>query len=136
MRQPEGLRNGGVAPFTVTLREGGAAAARLRAHPNPDQAYRITAGQDGAGLRLVALGPQGLYYAAKTLQQLIGAKRTRQKLHIPLLEVTDWPDLAYRGLWGVDAYHHLRWLSDRKMNYMEQIAASRVALIISMLSII
>ena len=126
MGQPDGPRRGGAASFTIALQEGGGAAEPLKEHPNSDQAYRITTEKGEAGLRLAALGPQGLYYAAKTLQQLIRAKRRGETVQLPLMEVTDWPDMRHRGVWGVDAYHHLRWLSDRKMNYMEQIAASRV----------
>ncbi|HNT35790.1 MAG TPA: hypothetical protein PKH07_12435, partial [bacterium] len=81
---------------------------------------------DRKSLTLVALEPRGIYYASKTVQQLLKAKRVGDRVGIPMMEVTDWPDLEDRGLWGCDAYHHMRWLSDRKMNYMEQIASPRV----------
>ena len=62
------------AAFAVTLQQGGPEADRLAHLPNADQAYRILPSAGGGGLRLVARSPVGLYYAAKTLQQLVKAK--------------------------------------------------------------
>ncbi|MGC8861894.1 MAG: glycoside hydrolase family 20 zincin-like fold domain-containing protein [Armatimonadota bacterium] len=113
----------GYAPaFVVTLVLGGPEAEPLKALKNPDQAYRIVA-PDEKNLRLIALEPRGIYYAAKTLQQLVNARKSESKLVIPILEVTDWPDMQKRGLWGTDNFAHLKWLADRKMNLMEQISA-------------
>ena len=118
---------GAVSAFTIELRIGGPEAQPLKELKNLDQAYRISAPDAGGKeLRLVALSSRGLYYAAKTLQQLIAAKKTGTTVTIPILEVTDWPDMALRGLWGTDNYLHLRWLADRKMNICEQISVVRV----------
>ncbi|MBN1490676.1 MAG: hypothetical protein JXA69_12225 [Phycisphaerae bacterium] len=112
--------------FTITLELGSEAAQALASLKNADQAYRIVPDERSSVLRCVAREPRGLYYAAKTLQQLIRARAEARQVSIPICEVTDWPDIGDRGLWGSDACDHLRWLSDRKMNYMEQIATSRV----------
>jgi len=113
----------GYAPaFIVTLAMGGPESEPLSDLKNSDQAYRIFA-QGEKDLRLVALAPRGIYYAAKTLQQLVNAKKSGAKVTIPILEVTDWPDMQKRGLWGTDNFDHLKWLADRKMNVMEQISA-------------
>ncbi|MDH7600914.1 MAG: glycoside hydrolase family 20 zincin-like fold domain-containing protein [Armatimonadota bacterium] len=112
------------AAFTVRFQLGGAEADALKKLKNSDQAYKITTFLKKAGeLRLIALTPNGLYYAAKTLQQLVRGRSTPSSIRIPVLEVTDWPDMAQRGLWGADNYEHLKWLGDRKMNIMEQISA-------------
>lgn len=112
--------------FTITLELGGPDAQALANLKNADQAYRIVPDERSSVLRCVARKPRGLYYATKTLQQLIRARAEASQVSIPICEVTDWPDIGERGLWGSDACDHLRWLSDRKMNYMEQIATSRV----------
>jgi hypothetical protein len=112
--------------FALRLQIGGAEATDLRNLRNADQAYRIFPEPGYAGLRLVALTPRGLYYAAKTLNQLIAARATEGRVEIPFLRVTDWPDIGERGLWGGDAFLRLRWLADRKLNICEQLTALSV----------
>lgn len=112
--------------FTITLRLGGPEADALRELHNAGQAYHIAPLPGDSGLVLVALTSRGLLYAAKTLQQLIAPKASAGVAQIPLLRVTDWPDLADRGLWGTDTFLNLPWLADRKLNYVEQIAARSV----------
>lgn len=109
--------------FTLRMVIGGPDAGPLKDLKNSDQAYRILAtGQSSNEISLVARTERGLYYAAKTLQQLIAAKKSGSSVSVPILEVTDWPDLDKRGLWGSDNFLHLRWLADRKMNLCEQIS--------------
>ncbi|HOW69047.1 MAG TPA: glycoside hydrolase family 20 zincin-like fold domain-containing protein [Phycisphaerae bacterium] len=113
---------GGTPCFTITLKVGGAEAAPLAGLPHRDQAYLIRPTADGTGLLLVGGGERGLYYAAKTLQQLVKTKAAGGKVQIPLVTITDWPDMEDRGFWGADSSMHLRWMSDRKLNYDEQIS--------------
>ncbi len=117
---------GGEALLTVTLQLGGDEANVLKKQKYADQSYLIRPTPDGNGLLCAAIGPRGLYYASKTLQQLIKAKAQPGRIEIPILQVTDWPDMEDRGLWGGDASLHLRWLSDRKMNYLEHISHTGV----------
>jgi len=112
--------------FTVKLRVGGPLAERLTVLPHADQAYTIGREEDGNGLLLVGGGPRGVYYAAKTLQQFIRAGRKGDTIALPAANIVDWPDMEDRGLWGGDSYNHLRWMSDRKLNYDEQIAHNGV----------
>ena len=112
--------------FTLTLQLGGPEAESLRHLKNANQAYRVFPEEGNVGLRLVALTPHGVYYACKTLQQLVRAKAADGKVAIPILRVTDWPDMADRGVWGADTPFHIRWLSDRKFNYMEQVASNSI----------
>lgn len=118
---PAGRETTEKTAFTIVLQRGGAAAEDLRAFKNSDQAYSISA-TDNTELRLVALTPRGLYYAAKTLGQLLETRATESTVDMPILKVTDWPDMEDRGLWGADAYVQLKWLADRKMNIVEQIS--------------
>ena len=112
------------ADFTFSLYLGGAKSRPLSEYKNPWQAYEIAPQKTPHGLVVAALAEKGLYYACKTLKQLIRAKSREGKVTIPILNVIDWPDMEDRGLWGSDAYNHIPWLSDRKINVMEQIAYS------------
>ena len=97
-------------------------AERLFTLPSAEQAYRIVPLADHR-LALVGTAPQGVYYAAKTFKQLLSASSFNAdkatSATIPLAEVTDWPDLAERGLWGGSANEDIEWLAERKMNLVE-----------------
>ncbi len=95
-------------------------AARLFTLPNREQAYRIVP-LGPRTLALVGIRPQGVYYAAKTLKQLISSAPSSLpgQVAVPMAEVTDWPDLAERGLWGGSANEDIEWLAERKMNLLE-----------------
>lgn len=112
--------------FTITLQLGGAESSGLSALANSDQAYKILPEPGDTGLRLVALQPAGLYYAAKTLAQMLPWRVSSGSVEIPIIEVLDWPDIADRGLWGCDHFLWLKWMGDRKMNIGEQISAREV----------
>lgn len=109
--------------FTITLQIGGAESTPLTSLKNSDQAYLILVVSGNTGLKIVALSSRGLYYGAKTVQQLIAAYGTAGGVRIPILTATDYPELKDRGVWGNDSYLLTRWMADRKLNYQEQIAA-------------
>lgn len=111
----------GQPAFTVRLVLGGEDSKPLRDLRNWEQAYRITSAPKQ--ITITALEPAGLYYGAKTLQQLVRGRASAGKLDMPILTVTDWPDMQDRGLWGSDNYDHVAWMADRKMNWIEQISA-------------
>ena len=117
---------GGEGLFTITLQLGGDEADVLKKCKYADQSYLIRPTRDGKGLLCVAIGPRGLYYASKTLQQLIKAKFADGRVEMPVVKVTDSPDIEDRGMWGNDTSSHLRWMSDRKMNYLEHISQTTV----------
>ncbi|MGQ9455123.1 MAG: glycoside hydrolase family 20 zincin-like fold domain-containing protein [Armatimonadota bacterium] len=108
--------------LTIKMILGGTSAEQLKSLKNSDQAYYIEPMSDNNGLRLVALSPRGLYYASKTLQQLIRPYVRNGRADIPLVKVTDWPDLEDRGLWGGDSGMNVEWLAERKMNVIENIS--------------
>lgn len=110
--------------FRVVITVGGAQAEPLKKLANSSQAYSVST--DSGTLAISALGPHGAYYGWKTLQQLIKGRSTADTLKIPAVTITDWPDMDRRGIWGVDNYNHLQWLSDRKMNHMEQIRSRNI----------
>ena len=110
--------------FTLSLELGAAEAAKLKDLPRSDQAYLIEPA-DGS-LRLIALGHRGLYYASKTMQQLIKAKAREGRVEMPIVQITDCRTCRTGGLWGGDASQYLRWLSDRKMNYLEHISNTTI----------
>ncbi len=110
------------AAFKITFQLGGAEAETLKGLQNSAQAYRIAPETEGRGLRLVALSDRGLYYAGKTLQQLLRAGMTAQTVEVPLVTVRDWPAMETRGLWGGDSFYCLPWLAERKFNYQENIS--------------
>lgn len=94
------------------------AARRLPELPNREQAYVIEPIGDDA-IALAALDEPGVFYAARTLYQLIERKFRRGELIIPLAHVLDWPDLAERGEWGGSSTRDIEWLASQKMNLVE-----------------
>ncbi len=108
--------------FTVSLQLGGPAAAPLRELKNAGQACLVTPAPAKDGLVITAVEPMGLRYALVTLNQLLRPRVRDGSVEMPLLEMTDWPDMADRGLWGTDSFRWLPWLAERKMNIVEQIS--------------
>jgi hypothetical protein len=93
-------------------------AGRLSELPNAEQAYLIRPiGMNR--LVLTALDARGLFYAALTLRQLLEFRFKGDNVSVPLALITDWPDLAERGQWGVSSKRDIEWLAERKMNLVE-----------------
>lgn len=89
---------------------------RLKNLPNHEQAYIIRP----AGEReivIVALDGKGLFYGALTLKQLLEAKRSKSQVVIPVVIITDWPDLKERGLWNANTDTVIPWLASMKINF-------------------
>ena len=93
-------------------------AARLQTLPNREQAYLIRPLGTGR-LALTALDARGVFYAALTLRQLLEARFKGDSVTVPLAVITDWPDLAERGMWGGSVSRDIEWLAERKMNVGE-----------------
>lgn len=121
----EGRLEGQVAP-------GAAELARL---PNREQAYLITPLGENR-IVLTGLDPRGVSYAAATFGQLVRPKVADGKVELPLARITDWPDLAERGIWwrkspsgkktpglwwGQSGYDDgtLDWFAGLKLNHQE-----------------
>ena len=113
--------------FCIALERAALPASKGR--PNPDQAYALTplldaSGKQLRGLSLSGATPTGLYYASKTLQQLLSptlkGAGSLATVDMPVLTITDWPDLEERGEWGGTASEDLEWRADRKFNLLER----------------
>jgi hypothetical protein len=74
------------------------AASRLKDLPNSDQAYVIQAAGKNR-LVVAALNENGVYYGVTTLRQLLESGFSKPTVTIPLVIITDWPDLEQRGIW-------------------------------------
>lgn len=99
--------------------------ARLGQLPNADQAYYIAPSTRRDSLLVVANKPIGLLFAARTLVHLVNApSRTgpATSLQIPLVTITDWPDIDERGQWGGDVTVHAAETSRYKLNVIEHAA--------------
>ncbi|MFA6471790.1 MAG: glycoside hydrolase family 20 zincin-like fold domain-containing protein [Candidatus Latescibacterota bacterium] len=84
---------------------------------HPDQGYIICPEGENR-LILTGLNEKGVYYAARTLYQLLEPKITGEAVTIPLASVFDWPDLDERGVWNFpnpDAW--IPWMASYKMNW-------------------
>ena len=103
----------------MVAEQGSAQARRLADLPNSDQAYAITPEGGERALVLTGLTEKGVYYAALTLRDLIVAGARPDRVTIPLVTVTDWPDLAERGLWGGNSVADMEWMAAHKMNLVE-----------------
>ncbi len=96
---------------------------RLRSLPNRDQAYTIRPDGDRC-LILSALDGKGVCYAAQTLHQLLEPHLSEDRVTIPLVSVTDWPDLDERGLWNFpDPESWVPWMASVKLNYGKMASA-------------
>ncbi len=93
-------------------------AHRLRGLPNREQAYLIRTVNDSA-LVIAALDERGLYYGVQTLKQLIAPFRGATNIVIPLVNITDWPDMPERGTWnaGIRAPGYIAWRAAMKLNF-------------------
>ncbi len=94
-------------------------AARLATLPNSQQAYLIRP-IGKKKLVLTALDERGLCYACQTMGQLV-PHHLHDKVTIPLVSVTDWPDIEERGLWGCKEFAVLNspHMAKFKMNLVE-----------------
>ena len=108
---------------------GSAGLAKL---PNKEQAY-VIASLDNGGMALTGLDPRGVRYAAQTFGQLLKANIADGCTEVPVVGVTDWPDLAERGLWGWNENRmdhmdgqDLDWFAGLKFNHLEIMAKLNV----------
>ena len=89
---------------------------RLIHLPNNEQAYIIRPAEEREMI-IVALDDKGLFYGALTLRQLLKANLSKSQVIIPIVTITDWPDLKERGLWNSNTETVIPWLASMKMNF-------------------
>jgi len=91
---PHGIllqRTGGVDPLPVPGEP-----------PGPDSREAYVLKITSEGITVSARSSAGLYYAARTLEQLVDGRGAQS--FFPVVEIRDWPALAYRGVM-VDMSH-------------------------------
>ncbi len=71
--------------------------------PKKEGAYQLKV--DKSGISLAANDDVGLFYAAQTLIQLV--KKTPEGVSVPRVEITDWPDIPFRG--SIEGFYGLPW---------------------------
>jgi len=91
-------------------------AARLKDLPNSEQAYYIGPVGDNQ-LVVTALNEKGIVYGVLTLRTLIEPTLSGRQVELPLMTVTDWPDIPERG--RALGAHDVSWLASVKMNLIE-----------------
>ena len=90
---------------------------RLKNLPNHDQSYIIQSMGENK-LVIAALNPKGIYYGLQTLRQLLMKNINSDSVAIPLVSITDWPDLSERGSWcGSFDNESVLWYSQFKLNF-------------------
>ena len=108
---------GGAFEIAIGVVDSGPDAERLRGLPNCEQAYTIRP-EGQQRLVLAALSEPGISYAARTLRQLLEPMRAPDSIRIPLVSVTDWPDLNERGMWNFPPPEEwIPWMASMKLNY-------------------
>jgi hypothetical protein len=92
------IREGGRCEHGILLeRTGGIEALPVPdEHPGPDSREAYSLKVTGDGVTASARSSAGLYYAVQTLKQL--AEGTGAQGVLPVVEIKDWPALAYRGV--------------------------------------
>jgi hypothetical protein len=125
--EPGDASIGGDARFNILLRKLGeenspdaeteSILRTLKELPNNGQAYRIESnGSDS--ITVSALTADGLYFGANTLYQLIDPTIDGDRLEIPDLTATDWPDIEERGVWNFPPTKEwVDWMASMKLNY-------------------
>ncbi len=87
---------------------------------NRDQAYSIKSISNKGiynAIEITAFTDVGLLYAAVTLSQAV--VRNGLKAYIPVLFITDWPEIPYRGQWGGNSNCDLHWTFQYKLNAID-----------------
>ncbi len=108
---------GGAFEIAIGVVDSGPDAERLQGLPNCGQAYTIRP-EGQQRLVLAALSEPGISYAAQTLRQLLEPMRAPDNIRIPLVSVTDWPDMDERGMWNFPPPEEwIPWMASMKLNY-------------------
>ncbi len=101
---------GSIKRIIIGERGDAAVAAHLAGLPEKSGAYRILSGAN----QLVIAGHdgRGTYYGIQTLRKLLGGGGNAGSL--PLLDLTDWPDVPFRGL--VEGFYGTPWTHEGRLS--------------------
>ncbi|MBI3920687.1 MAG: hypothetical protein HY318_04650, partial [Armatimonadetes bacterium] len=125
---PVGPGGGPRTRITITFARRDSDRKKLSQFRNSDQAYllatRQASGGKVAGVTCAGITEVGVYYAVKTLIQLlrptVKGKGPAATVDVPVVRIVDWPDLEERGEWGGSVVEDVEWMSDRKLNLIEK----------------
>jgi len=93
---------------------------KLKKANNKEQSYSIKSVIEKGvykAIEIRAFTDIGLLYAAVTLSQAI--VKDGEQAYIPSLEITDWPEISYRGQWGGNSNCDLHWTFQYKLNAID-----------------
>lgn len=93
---------------------------KLKNIKNQEQSYAIKPIVEKGvykSVELLAFNDIGLLYAAVTLSQAV--VRNGEESYIPVLYITDWPEVAYRGQWGGNSHEDMGWTFQYKLNTID-----------------
>jgi hyaluronoglucosaminidase len=106
-----GIRgDGAIVRILIGERGDPAVAAYLEGLPEKPGAYRILSGANQ--LVIVGHDGRGTYYGVQTLRQLLEAGGKAGSL--PTGSLTDWPDVAYRGV--VEGFYGTPWSHESRLS--------------------
>ncbi|MFA5340534.1 MAG: hypothetical protein WC332_02040 [Clostridia bacterium] len=111
--------------FTITLKkiDDYYPSRELDKCTNKKQAYIIKPVMNDkvfSGMDLLAYTDIGLYYACSTLYQSI-IQVSEKEIEIPVMEVSDWPSIEYRGMFLGDYVKCLPYTSMLKLNALDYV---------------
>lgn len=93
---------------------------KLKNVKNSDQSYSIKSIVEKGvykSLEIRAFTDIGLLYAAVTLSQAVVVDSTGT--YIPVLDISDWPEIPFRGQWGGNSNCDLHWTFQYKLNAID-----------------
>lgn len=93
---------------------------KLKNVKNNDQSYSIKSKIDKGvytSIEIRAFTDIGLLYAAVTLSQAVVPDSNGA--YFPVLDITDWPEIPYRGQWGGNSNCDLHWTFQYKLNAID-----------------
>jgi hypothetical protein len=90
------------SPLVTAEQHGVIKLKKLSSVPNSAQAYSINCLNTNNGITVYIMANQtaGLYNALLTFEQLLSAMSNADNIVIPSVQIIDWPDIEYRGVWG------------------------------------
>ncbi|MGI6241990.1 MAG: beta-N-acetylglucosaminidase domain-containing protein [Prevotella sp.] len=103
------LRKKGI-PIRVSYTKKGKATTL----PDVEGAYTLDIHKNG--IRIVGRDSKGVFYAIKTLQQLLESPATEQGKKLPYLSISDYPTFAYRGI--VEGFYGTPWSHKIRLSMM------------------
>lgn len=88
---------------------------KVTALPDLEGAYTLNINKNG--IRIMGRDSKGVFYAIKTLQQLLESPATEKGKKLPYLFISDYPTFAYRGI--VEGFYGTPWSHKTRLSMMD-----------------